>query len=298
MDCIFEGVATALYTPFTQNGIDFEQFERCIDRQLSAKVDALVFLGTTGESATITHNERKQIIEFAVSKLKGKLPIIVGAGSNCTKTAIELSLQAKELGADCVLSVTPYYNRCEQDGIFAHYKSISSSAKIPLICYNVPKRTGVNIEPKTAKNLCKIDYVVGLKEANTDLSHIKTLFSLVGNKMNVYSGSDELTKDFLTLGAKGLISVASNIIPLKIKDFISDFQKDYDVCNFDYNTFFNLLFCKINPIPVKYIASVLFGEDCIFRLPLTHPNLATQKHIISQLKTLGFNVFDKKTYKE
>ena len=286
MDCIFNGVATALYTPFNKNGIDYNQFEICIDRQISAKVDALVFLGTTGESSTITYEERKNIIKFAVSKLKNKTPIIVGTGSNCTKTACDLSIEAKMLGADAILSVTPYYNKCEQDGLIYHYKEISKSAKIPMICYNVPKRTGVNIEPITAKQLCSIDYVCGLKEANADLCHVKNLFEFVGENLNVYCGSDELTKKFFKLGAKGTISVASNIIPLKIKEFISDFENYYDLHNFNFDEFFKLLTFKVNPRPVKVIASILFDEKCYFRLPLTYPDKNTCDYFKEQLNIL------------
>ena len=150
MDYIFKGVSTALYTPFCNTGIDFEAFEQLVDRQLKAKVDALVFLGTTGESPTISREERRQIINFAVSMLKGKLPIIIGTGSNCTATACELTSEAKSLGADAALIVTPYYNRCEQDGLILHYKEIAKQCKFPFLAYNVPKRTGVNIEPETS----------------------------------------------------------------------------------------------------------------------------------------------------
>ena len=286
MEVIFTGVATALYTPFTKNGIDFEQFERCIKRQLKAKVDALVFLGTTGESSTVTQKERKQIIEFAVSRLKGKLPVIIGAGSNCTKTACELSLQAKELGADCILSVTPYYNKCEQEGLIQHYKEICKSVKLPLICYNVPKRTGVNIEPKTALTLSKIDCVCGIKEANTDINHVKKLFDLVDEKTPIYCGSDELLKEFFSLGAKGVISVASNVIPLKIKEFIIDFENYYKISNFDFDKFFKLLSYRVNPIPIKTVASIIYGEKCRFRLPLTFPDKVTCEYFKRQLNML------------
>ena len=286
MDCIFKGVATALYTPFTKNGIDYEQFERLIDRQLKAKVDALVFLGTTGEAPTVTANERVEIIKFAVKKLKGKIPVIIGAGSNSTKIACELSIQAKSLGADAILSVTPYYNKCEQDGIVLHYKEICKSAKLPIICYNVPKRTGVNIEPKTAKKLCLLDYVCGFKEANSDLLHIKNLFLEIGEKANVYAGNDDLINEFLSLGAKGIISVASNVIPLKIKEYISDFKNNYKTKIFDYELLFKVLSCKVNPIPIKYVASVLFDEKCNFRLPLTYPDKKTRDFINSQINIL------------
>lgn len=287
MNAIFEGVATALYTPFTKNEIDYESFENLIYRQLSAKIDALVVLGTTGESPTISHKERTELIKFTISKVKGKVPVIVGAGSNCTKTACELASQAKALGADGVLSVTPYYNKCEQDGLFYHYAEICKTAKIPLICYNVPKRTGLNLEVETALKLCTIDFVCGFKEANNDINHVRKLMSLIGDKKPVYSGSDELIKEFLSLGAKGVISVASNVIPLKIKEYISDFENFYETHNFDIDEFFKLLLVKLNPIPIKTIASILFDEDCNFRLPLTYPDKETVTYIKTKIKSLN-----------
>lgn len=287
MNTIFEGVATALYTPFTKNGIDYESFENLIYRQLSAKVDALVVLGTTGESSTISLKERTELIKFTISKVKGKVPVIVGAGSNCTKTACELSLQAKSLGADGVLSVTPYYNKCEQDGLFYHYEEICKTAKIPLICYNVPKRTGLNLEVETALKLCSIDYVFGFKEANSDVKHVKKFMNFIADKKPVYLGCDELIKEFYSLGAKGVISVASNVIPLKIKEYISDFENFYETHNFDIDEFFKLLMIKINPIPIKTIASILFNENCNFRLPLTYPDKESVAYIKSKLKSLN-----------
>ena len=184
---IFEGVATALYTPFDASGINYEQLDNLIDRQLKAKVDALVVLGTTGECSTVTRKERKEIIKFARKKTKGKIPLIVGCGSNCTKTACELSTEAKDLGADCALTVTPYYNKCEQDGLFLHYKEIATQSKFPIICYNVPTRTGVNINPETAEKLTRLDFVAGFKEASQNKTQIENLFTFTQNKKAIIS---------------------------------------------------------------------------------------------------------------
>ena len=275
MNYLFKGVCTALTTPFYGDKIDFEQFDKQIDRQLSSKIDALVILGTTGESSTITRSERRQIIDFAKNKVNNAVPVIIGTGSNCTKTACELTLEAKEQGADGALVVTPYYNLCEQDGLEFHYKEISK-CKLPFLAYNVPKRTGVNILPQTAKTILEYDYAVGIKEANTDTKHLSELFTVLQSKFTVYCGSDNLTSLFLQNNCQGTISVASNIIPLKIKEFIRNFNDNYELHNIDNNGYFarlfNLLTTKINPIPIKCLIEILYGEKCTFRLPLTKPD--------------------------
>ena len=283
MDLLFKGVATALYTPFTKKGIDFEQFERQIFRQLEAKVDAVVVLGTTGECSTVTLRERAEIIKFAVSKLKGKLPIIVGTGSNCTSTACKLTKQAKDLGADGALIVTPYYNKCEQDGLFLHYKQISKTCKMPFIAYSVPTRTCVTIESETLKAISSLDYFCGIKEASLSKSQIEKTFSIFGENPPVYCGSDEMLFDFLKLNCAGIISVSSNVIPLKIKDFIRDFTNNYNerlkIEESKLKTIFKGLSSKVNPIPIKVFASVIYGEKCNFRLPLTHPGKEYEKYL-------------------
>lgn len=294
MNCIFEGVATALYTPFKDGGIDFEQFGKLIDRQLKSKVDALVFLGTTGESPTVTREERTEIIKYAVSRLKGKLPIIIGTGSNCTQTACELTSEAKTLGADGALIVTPYYNKCEQDGLFYHYEKISKECNFPFICYNVPPRTGVNIEPKTAKALTSLKDMSGIKEASLDKNHIEVLFKEVGDITPIYCGSDELINLFLSLKSKGIISVSSNVIPLKIKEYICDFENNYERAKSFYDLklkdFLKALSTKINPIPIKILAEIVYGEKCEFRLPLSYPNSDYLNYLKSIFKTFENNL--------
>lgn len=290
MNRIFEGVATALYTPFCNGKIDYGQFESLLDRQLKAKIDALVFLGTTGESPTVTREERREIIRFAVQRLKSRVPIIVGTGSNCTETACELTLEAKELGADCALIVTPYYNRCEQDGLILHYKEISGRCKFPYVVYNVPSRTGVNVEPHTAKIILSDGYAFGLKEASTDEKHLEKLFSILENKYAIYCGSDENISLFLKNGSLGAISVASNVIPLKIKEFIGNFKSNYEKHNYEYNCFFKdffkLLTTKINPIPIKCVDQILHGTRCEFRLPLNLPNSDYFEYLKKELDKL------------
>ena len=292
MDYLFKGVCTAMTTPFLQNGIDYEQFEKQIIRQLSAKIDALVILGTTGESSTVTITERKQLVSFAKSRVKNSIPIIVGTGSNCTKTACELTTDAKNLGADGALVVTPYYNLCEQEGLEFHYKEVAK-CKLPFIAYNVPKRTGVNILPKTAKAILTTDYAVGLKEASTDICHLNELFNVLQNEFALYCGSDNLSTLFLENGCLGTISVASNIIPFKIKEFISNFETNYEKHNKDFrdvlSPLFNLLSSKINPIPVKCLIQILHNEKCIFRLPLSMPNDDYFTYLTSTITSLNQN---------
>ena len=192
----------------------------------------------------------------------------MGCGSNCTKTACELTLRAKQLGADCALSVTPYYNKCEQDGLFLHFKEITKQSKFPIICYNVPSRTGVNLKPETAKRLSSLELIVGFKEASQDKKQIENLFNYTQNKKPIYCGSDELIGLFYSLGAKGVISVASNIIPLKINEFIRDFEKNYESAQQKFelqlSDFISALFSKVSPIPVKAMAEILYGEKCTF----------------------------------
>lgn len=276
MKYLFKGVATALITPFSSNGINFEDLEKQIERQQKAKIDALVFLGTTGEAPTISRKERREIIKFAVNKLKGKIPIIIGTGSNCTQTACELTYEAKSLGADGALIVTPYYNRCEQDGLIMHYEEISKHAKFPFIVYNVPKRTGVNVEPSTYKAILSNSYAVGIKEANTEIPHLKSTFKILNNSHAIYCGTDELTTLFLANKAMGTISVASNVIPFKIKEFVEDFKTNYEKHNKEYleffKDFFALLSTKINPITIKCLSEILYNEKCFLRLPLTIPD--------------------------
>ena len=275
MDYLFKGTATALYTPFTKNGIDYSQLERLIERQIKGGVNALILLGTTGESPTVLHGERAEIIAFTKKQIRGRIPLIVGTGSNCTATCCTLTKEAKELGADGALIVTPYYNKCEQDGLYEHYKTVCKFARLPIICYNVPSRTCVDIEPSTAEKLCALDCVWGFKEASCDTAHaIKTL-EICNAKKPVYCGNDNLNLFFMERGAFGTISVLSNVIPSIIVEFISNFEKFYDRRNKEFLLFYNELcqtvFEKVNPLGIKLTAEILYGEECNFRLPLIRP---------------------------
>ena len=277
---IFEGVATALYTPFNpiNKSVDYGAFSRLINRQLSANVNALVVLGTTGEAATITEEERREIIKFCVKEVNGRIPLIVGSGSNCTATAVKFSREAEESGADGLLAVTPYYNKCNDDGLYAHYSAVAKSTSLPIIVYNVPTRTGFNVKPIVYRKLAEIDNVVAIKEANCCDEQLNGVLDNVKDILAVYCGSDDKLIDVLRRGGKGTISVASNIIPSKIVDYISDFE-NYFKTEF-YKEIVNILQSDVNPIPLKYMVKLLYNEGYGLRLPLTEAKNEVKETIL------------------
>lgn len=289
-EVIFTGIATALYTPITNGEIDYEEFERLIEFQLRSDIAALVFLGTTGEAATISDEERKSIIGFAVKKVKGRVPVIIGCGSNSTKRAAELTLQAKSLGADCSLSVTPYYNKCSQDGLIAHYFEIEKQSAFPQIVYNVPSRTGVDVSPETYGRLSELYSVVGIKEANKSPEKLVETFSALNDNIPVYSGADEANRTFYSIGAKGAISVLSNIIPSIISDEYYNFKffsdKNAKADNIVISKISKLVFSEVNPIPLKGLIKKIRKRGYELRLPLTEQNEKTQEYIYSEFNRI------------
>lgn len=289
-EVIFTGIATALYTPITNGEIDYEEFERLIEFQLRSDIAALVFLGTTGEAATISDEERKSIIEFAVKRVKGRVPVIIGCGSNSTKRAAELTLQAKSLGADCSLSVTPYYNKCSQDGLIAHYFEIEKQSAFPQIVYNVPSRTGVDVSPETYGRLSELYSVVGIKEANKSPEKLVGTFSTLNDNIPVYSGADEANRTFYSIGAKGAISVLSNIIPSIISDEYYNFKffsdKNAKADNIVISKISKLVFSEVNPIPLKGLIKKIRKRGYELRLPLTEQNEKTQEYIYSEFNRI------------
>lgn len=289
-EVIFTGIATALYTPITNGEIDYEEFERLIELQLRSDIAALVFLGTTGEAATISDEERKSIIGFAVKRVKGRVPVIIGCGSNSTKRAAELTLQAKSLGADCSLSVTPYYNKCSQDGLIAHYFEIEKQSAFPQIVYNVPSRTGVDVSPETYGRLSELYSVVGIKEANKSPEKLVGTFSALNDNIPVYSGADEANRTFYSIGAKGAISVLSNIIPSIISDEYYNFKffsdKNAKADNIVISKISKLVFSEVNPIPLKGLIKKIRKRGYELRLPLTEQNEKTQEYIYSEFNRI------------
>lgn len=264
MTGFLRGSATALITPFRECGVNFESLEKLIDFQIVNGTDALVVLGTTGEPATMTEEEKESVISFAVKKAKGRCKLIVGTGSNCTEKAVRASQKAEDLGADGILAVTPYYNKCTQKGLVAYYRAIADSVHIPVIAYNVPSRTGVNILPETAAELAKIPNLAGIKEASGNMAQVMETARLIRGKCDLYSGEDILNFPILAAGGAGVISVVSNLLPKEVKDLTEL------VLTGDYKNALALsdrllpvakaCFTEVNPIPVKAGANLMgFG---------------------------------------
>lgn len=269
---IFEGCGTAIVTPFTEEGVNFEEFKKLIEFQIENEVDAIIVCGTTGEASTMTTEEKKETIKFAIDTIAKRTKVIVGTGSNNTKTAIEMSKFAEESGADGILVVTPYYNKTTQQGLIAHYTEIAKSVKLPIIMYSVPGRTGVNITPETCKELSKIENIVAIKETSGNISQVAKIASLCQDDLAIYSGNDDQIIPVLSLGGKGVISVLSNVMP----KYTHDMTKKYFEGNVEQATKMQLdvidlidaLFIEVNPIPVKYALNLIgynFGRP---RLPL------------------------------
>ena len=270
---IFEGAATALVTPLTPEGIDYTAFGKLIDWQIDSGIDALVICGTTGESSTLTDEEHREAIRFAVERANKRVPIIAGTGSNDTDYAIDLTRFSSEVGADAMLVVTPYYNKATQKGLIRMYETIADASTKPLILYNVPSRTGVSIEPSTYVALADHPNIAAIKEANGNISKIVETAALIGDKLDLYSGNDDQIVPLMSLGGSGVISVLSNLLPRQTSEMCKKFMagdvKGAAEMQFKYHDLIDLLFCEVNPIPVKAaMASMGFCEDFL-RLPLT-----------------------------
>lgn len=270
---IFKGTATALITPFTRDGVDFESLDRILDDQLAGGVDAVVVLGTTGEPATMTMAEKRAVIEFAVKKLKGKLPVIVGTGANSTAAAVDMSVTAESLGADALLLVTPYYNKATQKGLIAHFTAVADAVHTPIICYNVPGRTGVNMLPATFAELAEHPNIAAIKEASGNMEQIEEAIRLAGDKAVVYSGDDGITVPVMAMGGMGVISVVSNAAPRFTSEmtsaFLSGDLKKAAKMQLEMLPFVRAMFCEVNPIPVKKAMQLRGLCNGILRLPLT-----------------------------
>ena len=288
---IFKGCGTAIITPFTENGINFEEFKKMIEFQIKEKADAIIVCGTTGEAATMTEQERKETIKFAVEVSNKRIPIIAGTGSNCTASAIEMSKYAESVGVDAVLLVTPYYNKTTQEGLVEHYKAIASAINVPIILYNVPSRTGLNIQPKTCLELSKIDNIVAIKEASGNLSQIAEIAELCRDNLTIYSGNDDQILPILSLGGKGVISVLSNIIPKDVHNMIeSYFKGDINTATklqLDTLNLTKALFSEVNPIPVKAACNMLGFNAGIPRLPLIEMTKEGQTKLKEEMKKYG-----------
>ena len=270
---VFQGTATAIITPFRNGEIDFVSFGKLLDRQTDNGIDAIVVCGTTGEAATLTPCERLRLIEFAVRRAGAKVPIIAGTGSNSTKCAVELTKEAVDSGCDAVLVVTPYYNKATQNGLVKHYEKIADTSEVPLIIYNVPTRTGVNVEPETYAELAKHPNINAVKESGTNLVKILEMLRLCGDSLTLYSGNDNQIMPLLALGSMGVVSVLSNLLPDKVKKITSSYFKgDAKTALAEQLRLLPLMegiFKEVNPIPIKYLLSEHGLCKNEMRLPLT-----------------------------
>ena len=285
---IFKGCGTAIATPFTENGVNFEKFGKLLEEQIKQEVDAIIVCGTTGESATMTDKERKDTIKFAIDKVAKRAKVIAGTGSNNTRAAVELSKYAESVGADGILVVTPYYNKTTQAGLIEHYKTIAEAVTVPIIMYSVPSRTGVNINPETCLELSKIKNIVAIKEASGNLSQVAKIASLCRDNLDIYSGNDDQIVPILSLGGKGVISVLSNVMPRYTHDMTQKFFdgkiREATQMQLDAIDLIDALFSEVNPIPVKYALNLMgynYGKP---RLPLVELSAKNQERMRVAMK--------------
>ena len=272
---VFTGAGVAIVTPFHANGeVNYEKFAELIEDQVKGGTDAIIVCGTTGESSTLSHEEHLAVIKYCVEKVAGRIPVVAGTGSNCTETAVYLSKEAASYGVDALLQVTPYYNKATQKGLYQHFKAVADAVDVPVILYNVPSRTGCNIEPETVVKLCtEVENIVGVKEASGNISQVAKLMSLAKGKVDLYSGNDDQIVPLLSLGGKGVISVLSNVAPRQTHEICEKFfagdvagscQEQLRAINL-----VKALFCEVNPIPVKMALNLMGKEVGGLRAPLT-----------------------------
>lgn len=288
---IFRGAGVAIITPYTEDGINFDELGRIIDDQIENHTDAIIITGTTGESATMSDEEHRAAIKFAVDHVKGRIPVIAGTGSNETSYAVKLSQYAESVGADALLVVTPYYNKCTQKGLIAHYTAIADAVNIPIILYDVPSRTGVAIATSTYVELAKHPNIVAVKEANGDLSKILRLRAAVGDELVIYSGNDDQIVPILSLGGQGVISVLSNVAPQQTHDMCQAFfdgdTKKAEKMQVEYADLIDALFCEVNPIPVKVAMRKLGYNAGPLRMPLSEMEPQHEKQLEDALRNHG-----------
>ena len=290
---VFEGAGVALITPFKDNGeINYEKLEEILEEQIAGGTDAIVACGTTGEASTMTHEEHLDVIRFPCEKVKGRIPVVAGTGSNCTETAVYLSQEAERLGADGVLVVSPYYNKATQKGLYRHFAAVAESIKIPVILYNIPGRTGVNIAPETIAKLCEnVENIVGVKEASGNFSAIAQLMNLTDGRIDLYSGNDDQIVPMLALGGKGVISVLSNIAPRQThaicEAFFAGNVKESARLQLAAIPLIEALFCEVNPIPVKAAMNLMGKETGPLRMPLTEMEPQNQERLKAAMEAYG-----------
>ena len=290
---IFEGAGVALVTPFKENGdVNYDKLEEILEEQIAGGTDAIVICGTTGEASTMSHEEHLSVIKYGCEVVKGRIPVVAGTGSNCTREAVYMSQKAVEVGADGVLLVTPYYNKATQNGLIAHFTTIAESIKIPALLYHIPGRTGVTMKPETIVSLCKnVPNIVGVKEASGNFSSIATMMSMADGCIDVYSGNDDQIVPLLSMGGKGVISVLSNVAPRQTHEICQKFF-DGDVkgsaqMQLDAIPLVSALFSEVNPIPVKAAMNMMGKEVGPLRLPLTEMEDAHKEVLKQAMKAYG-----------
>ena len=288
---IFTGAATAIITPFKNGAIDYDSFGKIIDDQIAKGIDSIVVTGTTGEAATLTHEEHCECIKYAVEKIAGRVPVIAGTGSNDTAYGIELSKYACEVGADALLLVTPYYNKATPKGLIKNFIETAEATNKPIILYNVPSRTGCNISLPVYRELAKHERIVAVKEASGNISAIAELIAECGDSYDIYSGNDDQIVPIMSLGGKGVISVLSNVLPKETHDItelcLNNNYTDAAALQLKYLKLINALFCEVNPVPVKTAMAEMGFCDIEMRLPLCEMEDANKARLIAAMKEQG-----------
>lgn len=289
---IFQGNCSAVVTPFQQDGksINYTAFKKIINKQIEGNCSAILFMGTTGENSTLTQKEGKEIAEFGIQEVRKRVPIIIGAGSNNTEEAVERSQFYQKLGADALLHITPYYNKCTQQGLIEHFSKIADSVDIPIILYNVPARTGVNMLPETVETLSHHKNIAGIKEASGNIQQVAEIIRLCPKDFSVYSGEDALTLSVLALGGKGVISVVGNLLPRTMANLCKEFFKgnieEAKEIQFAINPLIKSLFIEVNPIPIKTALNISGLQVGPCRLPLTPMSAENKLKLEEQIQAL------------
>ena len=288
---VFTGSGVAIITPFNENGIDFDSLGNLIDFNLNNNTDAIIVCGTTGEAATMPDEEHLSAIEYTVKRVNKKIPVIAGTGSNDTVHGIKLSKEAERLGADALLVVTPYYNKTNKQGLINHFTLIAESVNIPIILYNVPSRTGMNISLEVLEELVKIDNIVGIKEASGNASYLMEVAARFGDRLDIYSGNDDIIVPVMSVGGKGVISVLANVLPKETHDicklYLDGKTEESMRLQFKYLDLINTLFCEVNPIPVKTALNLMGFNVGKLRMPLYEMDEKNKQRLINSLKGAG-----------
>ena len=293
---IFKGAGVAIVTPMKDNlEVNYDKLDEILEEQIAGKTDSIVICGTTGESATLSEEEHLEAIRFTIERVNHRIPVVAGTGSNCTQTAIQMSKEAEEAGADGVLLVTPYYNKATQNGLIAHYTAIANEIKIPAILYNVPSRTGCALQPKTIAHLVKnVENIVGVKEASGDISHVADIMYACDGAIDLYSGNDDQIVPMMSLGAKGVISVLSNVAPKEAHDIVAFYNegKVKESCDLQLKALplIHALFSEVNPIPVKKALNLMGKEVGPLRGPLSEMEEEHAAKLAEEMKKFGIKL--------